>query len=108
MSFLKEWLDPLKGYDHFTDFLHNVTGIPTEDQKRNAAKLVNDQINAYKKQSQIAQDLVNQRRQEQLISKRRLDEKMVSAARGRMGGGGAADSFLGGVGTADFPDKLGV
>lgn len=107
MSLFKKWLDPLKGWDHFTDFLHSVTGVPTAEQKRNTARMVSDQMNAYKKQTELADSMIEQKRQEQLMSRRRLDEKMVKSVRSRFGSSGDSDGFLG-TGTAEFPDTLGA
>jgi len=93
-----------KVWDKATDFLHGVTGMPTADDKRNASRMVSDQMNAYKKQTEVAEQVVAQKRQEGLANRRRMDEKQVNAVRSRLGGGG---SFMG-SGTSDLPDTLGA
>lgn len=93
-----------KVWDITTDVLHSVTGLPTADQKRNAARMVTDQMNAYKKQTELAQSVTEQARQERLMNKRRLDEKQVAAIRGRF----APSGFLGQSDPGSFPDTLGA
>lgn len=91
-----------KVWDLTTDVLHAVSGVPTADEKRNAARMVSDQINAYKQQTQLADEMISQKRDQELAEKRRLDEKFVSSIRARRSGG-----FLGSGDTASFPDTLG-
>lgn len=68
-------------WDAITDFGHNVTGIPTADDRRNAAKAMNAQVNAYKEQSEITRKQIAEAKNEQAIEKRRIDEKQVRSLR---------------------------
>jgi hypothetical protein len=68
-------------WDKTTDVLHAVTGIPTADQKRNASKLVNDQIRAYKEMSEISKNELASKKNEELAEKRKIEEKQIRSLR---------------------------
>ena len=54
-----------KVLDKATDLAHYVTGIPTSDEKRNQQKMMNDQIKAYKEQTEITKkELANKKESE--------------------------------------------
>ena len=80
-----------KIWDKVTDVAHHVTGIPTADEKRNAARAVNDQVKAYKDASEITRAETAAKRGEVVAQKRRVEEKQVRALRRNYRGAG----FLG-------------
>lgn len=68
-------------WDSVTDFAHNVTGIPTADAKRNAAKAMNSQINAYRDMTAITKQQITEAKNSQIAEKRRVDEKQIRGLR---------------------------
>lgn len=90
------WYDP---YGKISDFYHRVTGIPTAKERRatkkfqlNEQQAINDQIKAYREQTQIAREELNQKRASELIEKRRINEKQIRALRNNF----RAQGLLGG------------
>lgn len=81
-----------KVWDVTTDVLHGVTGIPTAEEKRNARRLMNDQIDAYKKQTALAESEMKRIREEKMNAKKRLEEKQIRQLRRGRGGAGFLDS----------------
>lgn len=101
--------------DKTTDFLHNITGIPTADEKRNIQRQVADQIKAYKDQTAITEQQINETRAEKAVEKRRINEKQIRSLRNnyRPAGGflnnqGQAQSSPGIGGSGPLPNKLGT
>lgn len=64
-------------WDKATDAGHAITGIPTADEKRNQQKMMNEQMKAYKEQTKMAKDEIERKRGEQLVEKRRVQEKQI-------------------------------
>lgn len=92
-------------WDKGTDLLHAATGIPTADEKRNQNRMVNDQIKAYRDQTNLAKTELASKRNEEVAEKRRVDEKQIRALRRNY----RATSFLGtqDSGQPDMSSKLG-
>jgi len=88
-------------WDKFTDILHDVSGVPTADEKRNAASQANAQIGLYKKQSELAQGELARAKDAQDSQKRRIQEKQIRGLRRNFRPAGFLDNA---VGTSD---KLG-
>lgn len=99
MGLLQKFLDP---WGIASTTYHAVTGTPTADEKRNAARAVSEQVDAYKKQTELSQEMIAEKKDQEQVEKRRLDDKFVSSIRNRRSGG-----FLGSGDTAGFPDTLG-
>lgn len=71
-----------KIWDVATDIGHAVTGIPTADDKRNQAKMVRDQVEAYKKQTELTRSELARTQAEKATERRRVQEKQIRALRG--------------------------
>lgn len=67
--------------DKATDFLHNVSGVPTADQKRQQSNLINSQIKAYKDQTELTRQELNRKSSEVAAEKRRVEEKQIRSLR---------------------------
>lgn len=64
-----------------SDVWHAATGSPTADERRNQQNMINEQIKAYKDQTELAkQDLAN-KKNEIDAQKRRIEEKQIRALR---------------------------
>jgi len=107
MSFWKKIIDP---YGIASDTYHAVTGTPTADEKRNQQSMINDQITAYKQQSEITQKQLADTQAEKNVEKRRINEKQIRSLRNsyRPAGG-----FLGNQGAnltdnSNITNKLGA
>lgn len=74
--------------DFATDAFHKVTGMPTEDEKRNQQRMMSDQIKAYREQTEITRKEVETKRNEQAVQKRRIEEKQIRALRRNYRSGG--------------------
>lgn len=70
-----------KIWDVATDVGHAVTGIPTAEQKRNTQKMMNDQINLYKQQTQLAESQMKEARDAKLREKKKIEEKQIRQLR---------------------------
>lgn len=70
-------------FDFASKIWHAVTGTPTSDEKRKQAKLVRDQMEAYKKQTEIAQEEIRRKQSEAEAEKRKIDEKQIRGLRSR-------------------------
>ena len=70
-------------FDVFKKIYHGVTGTPTSDEKRNQAKLVRDQMEAYRKQTEITQEEIRRKQAESEAEKRKIDEKQIRGLRSR-------------------------
>ncbi len=81
-----KWWDPAgiltKSWDISTTLYHKATGIPTEKEKRRERHQINDQIRAYKEQSNLAREQLNEVRAQKEAEKRRVNEKQIRALRG--------------------------
>ena len=91
--------------DVASDLYHSVTGTPTADEKRNTQKAMNDQIKAYRDQTELTRNELNRVANETQIEKRRVQEKQIRSLRGQY----RAKSLLGGssAGQDDLSNKLG-
>lgn len=78
--------------DVATDLYHKFTGIPTEDEKRNQMKLMNEQMKAYKDQTELTRQAINEKRNAEQIEKRRIEEKQIRSLRRNY----SSQGFLGG------------
>jgi len=85
-----------------TDILHAVTGIPTADERRNAQRAMNDQLKAYRDQTELTRNEINRKQGEQIAEKRRIEEKQIRSLRRNY----RAPGFLG-QGQSDMSSKLG-
>lgn len=101
------WFGPIGDWieDKTTDVLHKITGTPTAAEKRAATNMVNDQVNAYKQQTEITRQELAAKAGEVASEKRRVGEKQVRALRNRY----RASSFLGAQDSSqpDMNSKLG-
>lgn len=61
---------------------HAITGTPSEDEKRNQRYLVNNQIKAYKEQTDLAMKEIQEKQAERQAEKRKVNEKQIRALRG--------------------------
>lgn len=71
-----------KIWDKTTDVLHEVTGIPTASEKRTATQQMNDQIKAYKDQTEITRQETERKQGETQAAKRQVEQKQIRALRG--------------------------
>lgn len=92
-------------WDKATDIGHAITGIPTADEKRNQQKMIRDQINAYRQQTEITKQEINRKKDEEMAQKRRIEEKQIRGLRRNY----RPQGFLGGGNTdqQDMNSKLG-
>ena len=108
-----------KIWDKTTDALHAVTGMPTADEKRNQQRMITDQIQAYKDQTELSRKAIDETRAQKDIEKRKINEKQIRSLRNnyRPQGGflnnqgnsapGATSPLLG-SGNTGISDKLGA
>ena len=68
-------------WDVATDIGHAVTGIPTADQKRQSQQMMNDQVKAYKEQTEITRNEIARKKGEEVAEKRRIEEKQIRSLR---------------------------
>lgn len=82
-------------WNYLTDKAHDLTGIPTEDEKRHQKKAMREQMEAYKSQTELNRQMINEKRNAEAAEKRRIEEKQIRSLRrnyrppGAMLGGGA-------------------
>ena len=96
-----------KIWDVGTDVAHAVTGIPTADQRRNDQKAMNDQIKAYREQTEITKQEIARKKGEELAEKRRIEEKQIRGLRRNYRGAGGGMLGASSSGEADMSAKLG-
>ena len=88
------------------DLGQKVFGIPDASEKRKQASMMNDQIKAYKDQSELTRNELNATRGAQDVEKRRIQEKQIRTLRrnyrpaGILGAGNTSSE-------ADVSSKLG-
>jgi len=70
-----------KIWDIGTDIAHGLTGTPTAAQKRDTMSAANNQIDMYKKQTEIASSALASAKNEQDAQKRRIEEKQIRGLR---------------------------
>lgn len=95
------WYDP---WGIGSTIFHAATGIPTAQEKRAQANLIGSQVNAYKKQTEMAEKEIASKRDQQMVEKRRINDKQVKALRHRF----APSGFLDSSDAGDFADTLGA
>jgi len=91
--------------DKATDVFHKVTGTPTEDEKRGQQKLLNDQVKAYREQSELTKSEIALKRGAEVAEKRRVEEKQIRSLRRNYRGSGLMGGGV--TGTTDMNNKLG-
>jgi len=84
---------------------NKITGSPDASQRRAQQDQINQQMKAYKEQSEITRDELNAKRNEVASEKRRVEEKQIRNLRRNY----RAPSFLGGQDSAQpgMTDNLG-
>lgn len=101
------WFGPIGDivHDVGTDIFHGVTGTPTADQKRDQQRMLNEQVKAYREQSEITRQEISRKQGEQEAAKRRINESQIRSLRRNI----KAQGFLGSQATdqSDMNNKLG-
>ena len=84
---------------------HSITGAPTSKQIRAQNNAINEQIQAYKDQTEITRQQVDKLKNEENNEKRRVEEKQIRSLRRNY----RVQSFLGNQdsGEPDMTSKLG-
>lgn len=67
--------------DFVTDIAHGVTGLPTARERRSQQNIMSEQIKAYREQTAIAKSEIDRKRGEEVIEKRRINEKQIRSLR---------------------------
>ena len=78
--------------DKTTDVLHTVTGIPTAQQNRAQMTAAKEQMDLYRKQTQITQDEIARTKADQATARSAINEKQIRANRGRYESAGFLDA----------------
>lgn len=94
-------------WDAATDLYHEFTGIPTADEKRNQQRAINDQIQAYKEQTELTRKELDQKRSEEAAEKRRIEEKQIRALRRNYRSAGSGLLGMGESANEDMSSTLG-
>lgn len=68
-------------FDFAKKIWHAVTGTPSSDEKRKQAKMVQEQIKAYRDQTRLAEEQLRTAQAAKDAEKRRIDEKQIRALR---------------------------
>jgi hypothetical protein len=98
--------------DTFGGVYHKITGTQNESEKRADQYAINDQIKAYKQQSELSNSELQKVQAEKDVQKRKINEKQIRALRSQYRPAGAgflnnnSSSQLGSDNTT--PSKLGV
>jgi hypothetical protein len=110
MGWLEKVLDPFG----IGAAIAHAAGVKTGEQKRMEQNAINDQIKAYKDQTQITKDEIARKRGEELTEKRRIEEKQIRSLRRNYSsrslmGSAQPSSSLGNPATSqpDMQSKLG-
>jgi hypothetical protein len=67
--------------DSLSHLWHGITGTPTSAEKRDQKSMIKEQIDAYKKQTEIAEKQIAETRAEKDIQKRKVNEKQIRSLR---------------------------
>lgn len=59
----------------------HAAGVKTGEQKRAEANAVNEQIKAYKDQTELTRNEINRKKDEENVQKRRIEEKQIRSLR---------------------------
>jgi len=60
---------------------HAATGTPTSKEKREQQRVMNEQIAAYKEQTELTKQELARKKDEEQVEKRRIEEKQIRALR---------------------------
>lgn len=93
-------------WDTVTDIGHAVTGIPTAEDRRNAKNAIRDQVDAMRRQTEIAEEQLRAMKDQKDAEKRRMNEKQVRSLRRTYGAGGFLDQPIS-VDSTPLSTKLG-
>jgi len=99
-----DWISGKAPLEKIGGLVQHALGIPDASEKRRQNQLITDQVDAYKKQTEIAQSEIAQKRDEQNVERRRIDEKTIKSLRRNFKPAG----FLGSEDIAGLPNKLGA
>lgn len=86
-----------------SDAYHALTGAPTQSEKRAQGRLMNEEIQAYKDQTEMTRQATAEAKSQRDIERRRVEEKTIRGMRNRSRSGGG---FLN-VGGAAQPSQMG-
>lgn len=79
------WYDPfgtLKAVDKISSkVFHKITGTPTSKEKRDTQRGIDEQIKAYKDQTEIAAKELASVKEQQNVEKRKINEKQIRSLR---------------------------
>jgi len=67
--------------DKVTDVAQHTLGIPDAAERRNQAAMMNDQVKAYKEQSELTRTELNKAKDAQNVEQRRIQEKQIRTLR---------------------------
>lgn len=86
MGFLNKYIkfatDPL---GITSNLYHAATGTPTAQERRSQQNAVNDQIKAYREQTEITKSEIARKKNEEVAEKRRIEEKQIRSLRRNRG-----------------------
>lgn len=98
------WFGPVGDWltEKETDVAGKALGIPTADERRKSQQMINEQIKAYKDQTEITRQEINRKKGEEAVEKRRVEEKQIralrrnyrSSGRGMLGSSGSAEQDM--------------
>ncbi len=96
-----------------SDVVSDITGMPSASEKREQANLINDQIKAYKNQTELTEKQINATRAEKDAQKRLINEKQIRSLRNnyRPAGGFLNNQARAGsdlTSNTGLPNKLGT
>lgn len=95
------------------DFAGSLVGIPTREDRDKANRMMNDQIRAYREQTELSKKELDRLSKEKATEKRRIEEKQIralrtrSSSRGLLGGGGGTNPSSAGANESGMANKLG-
>lgn len=91
--------------DKETDWAHSISGVATAAQKRMQQQAMNDQIKAYKDQTELTRKELASKKDQAISEKRRVEEKQIRALRRNY----RSQGFLGGEASTqtDMNNQLG-
>lgn len=98
-------LKPLR--EAASDLYHKATGTPTSDEKRASNKLIADQVNAYKEQTELTRAQIAETKAQTDTEKRRVQEKQIRSLRRTSRSQGASLLGQGDSANQDMNTKLG-
>jgi|SRR5580698_6316221 hypothetical protein len=90
-------------YEMGKGIFNTITGQPSDAEK----KLMKEQMRAYKEQTEITKNEINRAKDEQLVEKRRIQEKQIRALRGKSSSRGFLGTTSPEASTPGTSSKLG-